>query len=478
MKLLRGLPALCCVAVCAAHASQQQGRAVSNEGIFAERLGGVRKCLALHAGDEMEVQAIKQHNGKESFLVARPAGSPKLVAKAALHNTYEALLRGAGCADAADLSATPWFVDVGTDDDEVLALASSLGCGVSVLDPELKDARAVDMTRCMNEEPNRPFLVFQVSATNTTNPESLANMTHRIVMEDTNTSGSDAAVKNALDLVAAAMPPQKSSLLGLGKPTMLNNMRRKAEENRQKKQQQEEAEKAKAAAEKAAADAKAALAEKKAAEEKAAKLKAEQELEAGVMLDTVFTKEGAASEAVEVKSTSGDSVKVNKISVLKVTPRSESAATLKALQGAKSLLESGRVQCLITEMNFDLNHTETFISYVGDLEKNGFNFAHLGSMDYSELEISSAGQYEVFKTDSKQLQELYETYKRIRSFDERSGFRVYSGSLSLDRKGHYFDYTDLIFACKGTFPAQLSVLEKGNVRFRNGVWWIERNGKK
>merc|ERR1719324_815630 len=55
---------------------------------------------------------MKQRYGKESFLVARPAGSPKLVAKAALHATYEALLRGdgAGCADAADQSSTKWFL--------------------------------------------------------------------------------------------------------------------------------------------------------------------------------------------------------------------------------------------------------------------------------------------------------------------------------------------------------------------------------
>jgi len=477
MKLLRGLPVLCCVALCAGHASLQQSRAISNEGVFAERLAGVRRCLALHAGDEMEVQAVKQRYGKDSFLVARPAGSPKLVAKAALHNTYEALLRGAGCADAADSSSTPWFVDVGTDDDEVLALASSLGCGVSVLDPELKDVRAVDMTRCMNEEPNRPFLVFQVSATNTTNPESLANMTHSIVFgESSNSTGSDAAVKKALDLVAAAMPA-KAALLS--KPTMLNNIRRKAEETREKEAAVEQAQQAAAAAEKAAAAAKVAAAEKAAAEEKAKQLAAAAVLENGVMLDTVFTKSGETSASVQVKSASGDSVSVNKISVLKITPRSEPAATVKALQGAKKLLESGRVQCLITEMNFDLNTTESFISHVTDLEKLGFSFAHLGSMDYSELEISSAGQYEVFKTDSKQLQELFETYKRIRSFDERSGFRVYSGSLSLDRKGHYFDYTDLVFACKGSsFPEKLSVLDKGDVRFRNGVWWIERQQKK
>merc|ERR1719213_1255842 len=148
---------------------------------------------------------------------------------------------------------------------------------------------------------------------------------------------------------------------------------------------------------------------------------------------------------------------------------------MKALQGANKLLRSGRVQCLITEMNFDLDVTEAFLSFVADLEHVGYQFAHIGSLDYSELEITDQGQYEVFSTDSKQLQEVFDTYKRIRSFDERSGFRVYSGSMSLDRNGHYFDYTDVLFACRGGFPKRFSLLAKGNFRFQNGVWWLERH---
>merc|ERR1719420_1879070 len=152
---------------------------------------------------------MKQRYGKESFLVARPAGSPKLVAKAALHATYEALLRGAGCSEVSDESSTSWFLDVGTDDDELLALASSLGCGVSVLDPEVKDVRAVDMTRCMNEEPNRPFVVFQVAASDRTNPETLKNMTNPLPLTMPSPTGSNATVL-----------PHTQSLLTVGKPTM------------------------------------------------------------------------------------------------------------------------------------------------------------------------------------------------------------------------------------------------------------------
>merc|ERR1719324_1360949 len=97
------------------------------------------------------------------------------------------------------------------------------------------------------------------------------------------------------------------------------------------------------------------------------------------------------------------------------------------------------------------------LNFLADVENHGFQFAHLGSLDYSELEVTDKGQYEVFHTDSKQLQELFDTYKRIRSFDERSGFRVYSGSLSLDRNGNYFDYSDLIVACRDGFPSRFAV---------------------
>lgn len=388
-------------------------------------MAGIRHCLGLNSGDEMEVHALKQRFGTDSFLVARPAGAPKLIAKTALHATYESLLRGTGCADAPDANSAAWFLDVGTDDDELLALASSLGCGVTVLDPEVKDVRAVDMTRCMNEEPNRPFVVFQVTAGNITNPETLANMSKPLPVD---------MPKNA---------SAKASLIGLSKPTMLNaNLKGNQPEH---------------------------------STDPVVLPPPPPPMDKTVMLDTIFMPGASNAEGkAEVTGKDGQSFAVNKISVLKVNPKSETTATLKALQGAKQLLQSGRVQCLVTEMNFDLNSTEAFLGTVGELEKLGFNFAHLGSMDYSELEITNQGQYEVFRTDSKQLQELFDTYKRIRSFDERSGFRVYSGSLSLDRKGHYFDYTDLVFACKGKFPEQLQVQEKGDIRFRNGVWWLEK----
>lgn len=437
---------------------------------------------------------MKQRYGKESFLVARPAGSPKLVAKAALHATYEALLRGAGCSEASDESSTMWFLDVGTDDDELLALASSLGCGVSVLDPEVKDVRAVDMTRCMNEEPNRPFLVYQVPANNVTNPETLANITRL-----SQGSGSNVSEHPATSNVSEH--PPTSSLIGLAKPTMLNRLKRARALKKSQLSDQKPAEKS-AGVKTLNAKVKPVTANGETAHDTSGvgsslhSVATDEPvnstavanttyliaappapMESGVMLDTLFARADADSNAsgpVEVTAPSGSSYKMDKVSVLKVTPRSENSAALKALQGAHKLLKSGRVQCLVTEMNFDLNYTEALLNYVTELEHLGFHFAHLGSLDYSELEVTDQGQYEVFLTDSLQLRELFDTYKRIRSFDERSGFRVYSGSLSLDRKGHYFDYTNLIFACKQGFPSRLSVLAKGKIRFRNGVWWLEK----
>jgi hypothetical protein len=196
----------------------------------------------------------------------------------------------------------------------------------------------------------------------------------------------------------------------------------------------------------------------------------------GVALDDLYTRPDMpnAIGPVTVAVPEGAKFNVGEIALLKVTPHAEGDATLRALLGARKLLESGRVKCLATEMNFDVNSTEALLTYLEELEnRSDFHLAHIGSLDYSELEITDRGSYPAFLTDSKQLQELFETYKRIRSFDERSGFRVYSGSLSLDRKGNYFDYTDLIFACKGGFPTRMSMMPKGNIRFKNGAWWLE-----
>jgi len=404
-------------------------------------LAGVRECLGLTAGEDMEVQSMKQRYGKDTFLVARPAGSPKPVAKAALHATFESLFRGSGChADTTRPAA--WLVNVGADDDEVLALASSVACGVFALDPKVDDVRAVEMTRCMNEEPFRPFAVFQMIATDKSDPSAIND----ILSQD----GSQSYHRNHV------------SFVGERKPTMLNGVKEIAEDDHTEHLQHRVLTAATTSAKKAlSSDAKLNVTAVVPSSLR------------GVSLDGLFMRPNA-SGLVSVMDSEGMSFAVDKIAVLKITPRSEGDAPLKALRGAQQMLENGRVKCLVTEMNFDLNTTEELISLFTKLEHVGFHFAHLGSLDYSELEITDSGSYPAFLTDSKQLQELFDTYRRIRSFDERSGFRVYSGSLSLDRNGNYFDYSDLIFACREGFPSKFAVEAKGNIRFKNGVWWIEK----
>jgi hypothetical protein len=414
----------------------------------------------------MEVQSLKQRYGKDMFLVARPVGAPRPVAKAALHATFESLFRGSGCQEAStDLG---WFVDVGADDDEVLALASSVACGVFALDPKVDDVRALEMTRCMNEEPLRPFAVFQMNATDVSNAGALSEIL-------------------AQDAAESYHHHQQASLLGGRRPNMLNAARRavdvsSTEPPLQQQQQQSTPplnEETVQGGDRADSTSKATAANATVAELNGTEAAPSQR---GVTLDSLFMRPGRpeaagapnASGSVSVLDSEGMSFTVDRVAVLKVTPRGEGDASLRALHGARQLLESGRVKCMVTEMSFDLNTTEELISFFAELEHLGFHFAHLGSLDYSELEITDSGSYPAFLTDSKQLQELFDTYKRIRSFDERSGFRVYSGSLSLDRNGNYFDYSDLIFACREGFPRRFAVEAKGSIRFKNGVWWIEK----
>lgn len=174
-----------------------------------------------------------------------------------------------------------------------------------------------------------------------------------------------------------------------------------------------------------------------------------------------------------------DDVKSGHIAMLKVVSqrKNKNSSVLQTLQGARGLLSSGRVRCLVTEMNFDIDTSKALLDVFQGMERGGYHFAHVGSLDYARLEVTDNGSYPLFKTDVQQLHELFDSYLRIRRFDERSGRRAYHGSLSLDRQGKFFDYTDLIFACRGSFPSRLTVREKGNIRFRNGMWWLEGTAK-
>lgn len=189
----------------------------------------------------------------------------------------------------------------------------------------------------------------------------------------------------------------------------------------------------------------------------------------GVQLDQVFNQEGTTSTGGIAAASWG-----GQIALLKVTPRAccGSSATLQALQGASALLESGRVRCLLTELSFSRNTTESMLDILQGLEHRGYNMAHIGSLDSQEIQVADTG-YPLFRTDVQQLRELTDKLDKIRKFDERSGYRAYSDGLSLDREGRYFEYADLVVACRVPFPATLKVYEKATLRFKDGKWWPE-----
>eukprot|EP00747_Dinoflagellata_sp_TGD_P106892 gnl/TRDRNA2_/TRDRNA2_169972_c18_seq1.p1 gnl/TRDRNA2_/TRDRNA2_169972_c18~~gnl/TRDRNA2_/TRDRNA2_169972_c18_seq1.p1 ORF type:complete len:350 (-),score=65.82 gnl/TRDRNA2_/TRDRNA2_169972_c18_seq1:67-1116(-) len=202
----------------------------------------------------------------------------------------------------------------------------------------------------------------------------------------------------------------------------------------------------------------------------------------GVAIDTVFARRDNATglpegvQAIE-SSTSASAVNFSagEITMLKVTPKGCCGpdATLKVMQGARSLIKTGRVRCMTVELNFDKNSTEELLEFLHEVEHQGYRLAHPGPLDSPELDISEKGTYPLFMTDVRQLRELHDTFLKIRSFDERSGYRVYSDGLSLDTKGRYFDYTDLLIGCQGQFPSKITVNSKATLRYRDGMWWPE-----
>merc|ERR1719191_685621 len=101
---------------------------------------------------------------------------------------------------------------------------------------------------------------------------------------------------------------------------------------------------------------------------KAYEAKLELEPAGGVALDSLFSRIDVPNSSGMVTSLMPDGQKftAGSIAMLKVTPSEDGDATLKALIGAKSLLESGRVKCLVTSMNFDLNSTEALIAYFAE----------------------------------------------------------------------------------------------------------------
>merc|ERR1719231_2202825 len=124
-------------------------------------------------------------------------------------------------------------------------------------------------------------------------------------------------------------------------------------------------------------------------------------------------------------------------------------------------------------MTFE-NSTEMEIDMLRVLEERGYQLAHTGPSGSVALEISQSGAYVLYATDTNQLNEIETTLRRIRTFDERSGLRAYGNGISLNREGKFFEYGELVFACKSGYPKEIEVRPAGKMRFGNGMWWIEK----
>jgi len=192
----------------------------------------------------------------------------------------------------------------------------------------------------------------------------------------------------------------------------------------------------------------------------------------GVTLDGVMVGGSERQYSLDANTTSTEGWD-DKIALLKITPQEccTTDTTGKALSGARELLNSGRVQCMALELGFDKS-TPDVIATLELLEVGGYKLAHTGPMG-STLEISKSGTYVLYSTSATQLREVDEALKRIRSFDERSGIRAYGNGLSLNRDGQYFEYGELVVACRQAFPEKLEVRQPGRIRFGGGMWWLD-----
>lgn len=209
--------------------------------------------------------------------------------------------------------------------------------------------------------------------------------------------------------------------------------------------------------------------------------KDESGLAEGIALDDLFMKGNAASLAaggVQVPNRTGIDWGAE-VALLKVTQRDccNMASSTWALHGAKELIKSGRVRCVMAEVDFDKASMGSFLEALHDLERQGYRLAHAGPLDSPEIEIMADGTYPFFDTSSKQLGEIYDELEKIRRFDERSGYRAYSKGLSLDRNGRYFDYSEFVLACRGQFPDRLTVREEAKIRYSKGMWWPQTKKK-
>lgn len=196
----------------------------------------------------------------------------------------------------------------------------------------------------------------------------------------------------------------------------------------------------------------------------------------GVALDNIFV-EGQGARLASAVGTAVDAAKWDgEVALLKVTQQScgDPSGNLWALQGAASLLGSGRVRCMMVQVDFSRQTMKGVLSVLGNLEHQGFRLAHPGPLDAPDIEILPDGTYPLYQTDARQLGEIFDNFDRVRRFDERQNLRAYSAGLSLDREGRYFDYSDLVFGCRGRFPERLKVLEKAQIKYKDGMWYPHR----
>lgn len=395
---------------------------------------GSHYCMDLSVGGGAVVRGAKQRYGTGTYLVAHPEDQPEPVGLIALHATLEQLL--GSCEPRSErVGHSAWFADVGVGASEMAARASSMGCSVLVLDPDAADSRAVEMTRCVND-PDDPFVVLASTVAGTSDANVSLGAPGSMGMDE------DAEKAETLSLEANTTEPQ--AMAGASVPSLVQHKHRAMPSHN--------------------AAATAALR----AHEKMLTGSAR-----GIALDTLFMKEvGSEGLALDASAewTEGD------VAMLKITPHGCCGrnATVEALKGSWSLLKSGRVKCLVTEMNFDPNSTSELLGLFTELQVMGFQLMHTGPLDSPELEITDMGAYPLFRTDVAQLHELHDTLGKIRAFDERTGYRVYGDGLSLDRKGRYFDFTNTIVAYQGHhLPKRVELKEKGKLRFRDGMWWPE-----
>jgi hypothetical protein len=401
-----------------------------------------RGCFTLAPNEAVVVRAVGQRFGNGTFLLAGSERMPEPThEQAAMHALLEALM--GDCTDNATGSPA-WVVDAGTSGSAATALAASLGCSVAAFDPESADVQALETTRCVNA-PAQPFAVFSALASNATFAgPPLKELGGRKQAQALLTQALASTAWRGHGSPAGAVPSFGASPKGGGVA--------------------------------------------------AAGVASNRTLAANVALDSVFLKGspppvvGATSLAAAMGGAGSllnakgavPNFSHGSISLLKVTPHRccGQGAALAALSGARGLLKSGRVRCLATEMAFDTAITPHLLGFFKELEQMGYALLQAGPLDLPGLEVADNGAYPLFKTDVKQLNDLFGTFLKIQRFDERSGYRIYGDGLSLDRDGRYFDYTNFVVACKGQVPHRVPVREKGRVRFRDGTWWPEQQPKK